>query len=207
MRKSSIIFFLFFLSIQSFSQSRFKAGFLAGLTTSQINGDGYAGFNKIGPIIGVFVNSDIKEKWQVQFEINYINKGSKDPPNHEIGKYNFTRINLHYIEVPVLAKYYWKKFNFQLGVTLGTLAKERWTDANGKIPAYINFKRYELGYLAGVSWEATKSLTLNWRYQSSLLPVANRVTFDPVRFGFFGGSHNIGILLTLRYEIPLQKSD
>ena len=64
------------MSSLSLSGQTFKAGLLAGLSGSQIEGDGYGGYNKLGFIAGGFSNVDLNEKWSTQIEIYFINKGS-----------------------------------------------------------------------------------------------------------------------------------
>ena len=56
MKKHLFIIFIFISSIQMNAQV-FKPGVILGLNTSQVSGDGYGGFHKIGFIFGVLVNS------------------------------------------------------------------------------------------------------------------------------------------------------
>ena len=66
------------LSCLKSSAQVFKTGAIAGLCGAQVEGDGYAGYRKLGFIAGGFVNTDISEKMSAQFEIYFINKGSFD---------------------------------------------------------------------------------------------------------------------------------
>ena len=208
---------LSFLLVSSFligenlsGQSRFGAGVIAGVATTQIGGDGYAGFDKIGPLIGGFVNTNIKKKWEGQFEITYINKGSKDPARPKIGKYEFRRINLHYVEIPLLLKYHIQKRNFQLqlGMTYARLVGERHTNNFGEILPVINgVKKDELGFLLGGSWKFMNTLTLNARFTSSILPIAGSIELHPYWLGLVGGAYNTGLLFTLSHQFPLNSKE
>jgi hypothetical protein len=86
MKNCLIILFLFF-TIASNAQQRFKVGVKAGLSTSQVDGDTYGGYNKAGFDGGIFVTGKINEKWTSQFEMIFIQKGSKhnsDPENGDV---------------------------------------------------------------------------------------------------------------------------
>ena len=78
-----------FLSAQEGTEiTQFKAGLKAGVTTSQMEGDGYAGFNKINPQAGFFLQKQLNDISQLQFELIYIQKGSKDPGDPDNGIFN-----------------------------------------------------------------------------------------------------------------------
>ena len=145
----AILIFSSLLAVTAKAQ-RFRGGVIAGISTTQIEGDGYGGFNKAGLQLGGFVNTDISEKFIGQFEINYINKGSKDPANHEIGKYDYYIIRINYVEIPVLLRYKFKKFIFDLGLSYGRLVKEKQEDSNGDVPQQGlkigPFKKNEIAY-------------------------------------------------------------
>ena len=87
----------------------FKAGLKAGINTSQMTGDGYAGFYKFSPVFGAFASHGLSEKMRFQYEIIYQTKGSRDPANPEEGKYTSYKITLGYISVPLLWQYDLKK--------------------------------------------------------------------------------------------------
>ena len=119
MIRTALIFFstclTFYISAQESSKStEFKAGIKAGINTSQMAGDGYAGFNKINPQAGFFLQKSFKEKGQLQFEIIYIQKGSRFPGDPDNGIFTTYRIQLDYIEAPLLYQYQWRKFLFEI---------------------------------------------------------------------------------------------
>ncbi|MFQ3326732.1 MAG: hypothetical protein ACI8YC_001371, partial [Salibacteraceae bacterium] len=82
MHKAAFSIFLLSFSLTLYTQessksSSFKAGIKAGINTSQMDGDGYAGFNKINQQAGFFLQKTLKNNAQIQFEIIYIQKGSR----------------------------------------------------------------------------------------------------------------------------------
>ncbi|MCI5058570.1 MAG: PorT family protein [Flavobacteriales bacterium] len=195
------------LAFQSFyaQQGTFKPGWTIGVNTSQIGGDGVAGFNEIGLTGGGFVYSDFNKKWRAQFEINYIEKGSRRPSRPKQGIIGWA-INLHYIEIPVLAIYKWKKFKFELGPSYAFLFRQVKRDIYGTDPvpltSYGPFKQHELGYVVGVAVPLGKKWLFNWRHGNSITPIAGSIQQNPVRlFSFIGGSYNTGLSFTLKYSI------
>lgn len=196
-----------FLSLNSKAQqeNRFKGGIVGGLTTAQIHGDGYAGFNKPGWTLGVFLENKLTDKSTFLIELDYVTKGSFDPPNHQIGKYNWRKIHLGYAEVPVMIKFKLKDFRINLGMAAGFLAREKQSDANSLLTGQDRiigpFKRYEISYLFGAEYHFSDKWAVAWRNSLSLLPVTNQVHFERTILGFFGGSYNQYMALTLRYKL------
>ena len=107
----AILFCLFFIqeaAAQRYSkkkqQNRFGAGVVLGVNVSQIDGDLYTGFNKIGFRGGVESAIYLNKRLDIVLGLLYVQKGSKTdtnvtfasdvPPN--------TEIRLDYMEVPFL---------------------------------------------------------------------------------------------------------
>jgi len=199
----SILIFIILLVAPAKAQ-RFKGGVIAGISTTQIEGDGYGGFNKAGLQLGGFVNTKISEKFIGQFEINYINKGSKDPADPDNGKYYQYIIRINYVEIPILLRYKFKKFIFDGGLSYGRLVKEEQIDSNGDVPQLLkkirSFKRGELAYQIGASYAISDNLFVCWRNSASILPIADEMKFNYNWFRFVGGSFNIVIAFSLRYQ-------
>ena len=68
---------LLLVSLDTKAQT-FKPGVLVGLVTSQVGGDGYSGFNKLGLTFGGYVRYQLSDNWSTQFEIAYVQKGSRN---------------------------------------------------------------------------------------------------------------------------------
>ena len=199
-----IIFF--FISQISFAQSPFKAGIFSGITTTQIDGDGYSGFDKAGITFGGFVNNKFgSEKWSAQMEMLFVDKGSRQQPNIERG-IRYKEIKLSYVEVPVIAKVQHKKLFYEAGLSYGILVRHSEYDESGELNNPTVFKKNEYAYNLGLSYFFTEKLSFNARFVRSILPVRDYSVFT--RFGFFtvsgvgifGGSYNTDLSYTLRYQ-------
>jgi hypothetical protein len=165
-----VIILLFFSEI-SFSQ-RFKAGILAGFTTSQVSGDQLSGFNKSGFEFGGLVSTSLSEKFDLSFQIVFIQKGSKKPIHPDIGDYEYYRMSLNYIEVPVLFHYnFSKKIQFEFGPAFGALISSKEEDEFGEIPAPKEFKSYDFSLMIGMSYRLFNNFYLNLEGSNSVLPI------------------------------------
>ena len=118
--KLTILLFLFLSTNTNLWSQKYKGEyslFIGGLTGganfTQVDGDSYKGFDKIGingggivylPF-GTEMNLPIEGTIALSFEVNYSNKGSKGGPNSAYSLQSHY-INLHYGEVPVLINFY-----------------------------------------------------------------------------------------------------
>ncbi len=162
----------------------FYAGFVGGANFTQVDGDNFAGFRKIGINVGAIGYIQLREHVALSWEILLSQKGSKsDIIRHPqpgagidslyINKYS---ISVNYAEVPVMINYFDKrKSHFGLGVSFGRLvssAEHLETD-----PAYnVDFTKYPFNkntfeFVAGAQLHLVKGLFLNIRYQYSILPI------------------------------------
>ena len=167
--KKQILIILFLVPVLVFSQKTFKAGLTGGLCATQYDGDTYGGYHKAGLMGGLFVKSNINEKWEWEFNIIYIQKGAKQLSN---GK-TFTQysVSLDYIEVPVLAKFHYKPFIYSMGIGFGTLIRKQEIANNLDITGIRPFNKTEFSFQFGISYPLGKSWEFNWRYAYSILPV------------------------------------
>lgn len=194
----------FFCSLTASSQV-FKSGLITGLSASQIEGDGYGGYDKIGFIVGGYVNSDLSEKFSSQLEIYFINKGSFDALHPDKGDYDSYKVNLNYIEIPLVLQYSQQKFTFEAGLFLGKLiGTPRIFDENGERFVYqFPFKPFDFGGLLGIEYALNDHFSLNLRSKNSLVPIRDFPNLD--RGGFFNnliknGWYNVDLNFTVRYE-------
>ena len=214
--------FVFYLLLVTFipfeikAQQRFNAGIKAGLSTSQVAGDNYSGFDKAGFVGGAFVSGKLNEKWTGQFEIIYIQKGSKHNPDPEKGDYSYYYMGLDYIEVPVLFQYHQKKFIYELGPGFSYLMKEREYINGQDFTGLSPFIKTEINFNVGISYTIIKKLGISWRYTNSISPI--RKHYSSVGSPFQGpapgttrwynpGQMNNVLSFTLTYQFSGSKSE
>ncbi len=168
----NIHFIFIFLSACIFTsqaQNRFRPGFKAGIATSQVHGDTYTGFDKFGFDGGATLNAKINEKWKAQFEILFVQKGSKHVGDASKGDFSYYYLQLNYVEVPILFQYEHKKFVFEIGPGIGYLISSKEADHNGDVinPLYST----EVSGSIGINYQIYKNFGINWRFTNSILPI------------------------------------
>ena len=105
MKKFFILFsLLLIICIRGHAQS-FDGGLTAGVITSQINGDGYAGYHQIEWTAGVFgrILTDGPSSWQMELKYSLFGAHS-DAKEVDYGL-NPMSIRLHYVELPLMFRY------------------------------------------------------------------------------------------------------
>lgn len=118
MRCFLVFFLLLFLTTKSLYaqkrtlKNRFNAGIVIGINASQVNGDRYMGFDKLGAFAGFRAIVKINTNAEFVFEMQYNGKGSRNPEQFVPGESAPRFISLDYIEVPIL---YHQKIETKIG--------------------------------------------------------------------------------------------
>jgi outer membrane protein with beta-barrel domain len=184
-----------FLGVQA--QSRFRAGLKAGISTSQVEGDTYGGFDKFGFDGGATLNTKLSEKWKFQFEILYVQKGSKHVGDPNQGDLSYYLLQLNYIEVPLLLQYEHKKFIFEAGPGFGYLINYKEEADYSQVSSKIPFNSTEVNASLGIHYKIHKNFGITWRFTNSVLPI--RKYASGASFWFNPGQRNNVLAFTLTY--------
>ncbi len=196
MKKLVIISFIA-LSINSFAQE-FNGGFLAGLTASQVDGDGYGGFDKTGVIVGVFVNRQISDKTTWQMELIYSHRGSKKNMQPDKDDFVFFKIHLEYLEVPLIINYeYSERISFDVGLSIGRLIKYYYENEQGEFTSNP-FYKYSLGLIIGVNYHLSEHVIIALRETYSIYPI--RGYANNGRWWYKTGSFSNSLSFTVNYQ-------
>jgi len=219
MSLKAIFFFfsIFLFSINSFSQV-FRAGFTLGGVASDIPGmdtrDHDVDYNKLGFTIGGLVNTSLNEKNKLQMEINFIQKGSSQPPDsNNNGSF---RLILNYIEVPLIYRHRLQfnvrkkpvtSFELECGASYGRVYSMKFYDYTNTLqaipPGSINLN--DISLLAGLEYSITPNFLFCVRYSNSLIPV---IVQDPLPPGYprlpfifytFNHGDNVVIQFSLKF--------
>ena len=198
MRKSLFIVVLcalFLVGTRSAYSQLFNAGLIGGATFSQVDGDKYAGFHKIGMTAGTYVNLPVANHFALQMELKYTQMGAHSSDEEsELTGYGPYNLVLHYAEIPLMLQYdfshftvYGKSLDFitlELGVSLDFLLAYR-----GKIE-HID-QDWNLNFFS-----VTGNFGLAFRLMYSITPMQT----NPTPQWFFNHSYNKVIQLTLTYN-------
>lgn len=186
--------FLFALIIISFCMNaqRFNGGILAGISASQVDGDSYAGYDKVGLQGGVFVSTSFTDIFGAQMEIKYTAKGArKEADNVEIYK-----LSLNYIDIPLLATFTFKeKFIAEAGLVPGYLFSSKGDLLTGP-GITTGFKKFDLSWLIGFRYRFSDHLSFGARSSYSLASIreynntSSNYSFIGNLFGYSTGDYN-----------------
>mgnify|MGYP001977432331 FL=1 len=197
------IIYSFLLSCSMSYAQDFGAQLLVGANFSQVDGDQFAGYNKLGVNAGIQINRPINSDWESAFEIRYSMKGSKKVIDPEGPPTETIDLNYHYLEVPFLVKYLgWEKIEPYGGLSLGVNTfNER--DENGRKTKVDRLKKTEIGFHLGGSYALNKRTNIDLRHSYSLFSIRDyQVTTNSPslwgRVGWFNRLFTVGISYDLK---------
>lgn len=188
---------VFLLAISAYGQ-QFNAGFFGGITGSQVNGDYYSGFNKLGVTAGAFANRFIAYDIYWQVEIKYVTRGVyKGPTTNDATLY---KSGYHYIELPLSVHYlHDNKIQVEGGFSPEVLIKTYFWDHDGLInpSSYPDNRRVGLSVFGGIYYWFNSTTGVGIRYTYSAIPFRDPREWNHPRYrGYF---HNV-ICLTAAYK-------
>jgi hypothetical protein len=196
LKKFAILLFCGFLTISSNAQN-FGGGLIAGASTSQVAGDMLGGFNKIGLLAGVYTNLKIKEDLQLQLEIIYIEKGSRNPNLH---KNTIQEITLSYVEIPISINLQQKEnLGIELGILPAFIMSSKMNDYFSEIEINPSFEKYDFGIFAGINYHLSKKIILNSRISNSIIPIRPHVS--GATNGWNKGQYNTVLNFAIHYNL------
>lgn len=204
--KKEVLLLLFIISFCTFSAQVFRVGAMTGLSGSQVEGDGYAGYNKLGFILGGFTNVEHSENFSTQLEMYFINKGSQKNPNPSAGDNDAFNLNLNYIEIPLALRYHYKAFVFEAGPYYSVFLNYSMSDEFGnRNDQPFPFKKYDFGGFLGLQYQLNDHFGFNLRSKNSILPVRDFQNLDQqvgiLNKLFNRGWYNLDLNFTIRYQI------
>lgn len=181
-RKNIFLFllFLFSLSVLEMRAQIIKGEAILGMNLSQVDGDEVYGFKKVGLNVGAGVLVPIAKNWDVSFEALFTQKGANQKALHNDSINNGAyRINLNYVEVPVLIMYTDKEFisagaGFSWGRLVGV---KEWKNGRLVEGTTLNsgvYNKNDFSVLLEARIRIYKQLKFNLRYQYSMIKISTR---------------------------------
>lgn len=203
-----------FVKAQQESVFSLKPGL--GFTACQIHGDSYSGFNKFGTSAGISVSAALTKRASVDLGFYFIQKGARHNPNYEKGDYTFYRVNLNYLECPLLLNYKVNKDYFiTLGASGGYLINYQEANEISDVTGLYPFRKTEWAVNAGLGRGLFKNkLQIEVRSNNSIAAIrpygirATSVFFpNPVARYFNKGLYNNILWVVLTYQIKFTKKE
>jgi hypothetical protein len=215
MKKAAVFLFLFAnrLGFAQNAEPVFMLKPVLGMNACQIHGDAASGYNKPGLNGGLVLNMRLAKKYSLDLGFLFSQKGAwknQDPDN---GDYNFFRINVNYIEVPVLLKAQLNsKYFIALGPSVGYLVNYNVHLNNIDYSSLYTFEKLEYSVNFGLGRRIKGNWLVEVRTSNSFLPIlkygraANMVYFpNIVARSFNKGLYNNILTAFVIYEIHPKK--
>ena len=168
-----------------------KGEAILGMNLTQVDGDEVYGFRKIGANVGagVLIPFDKKGRWDISLEALFTQKGSYQSPQYQdvdslgntlTGEY---KLNLNYVEVPVLVMFTDKDFiSAGAGFSWGRLVSvKEWEHGQLVESTTIEngtYSQNDFSILADVRIRIWQALKFNLRYQYSMAKIRTREFSD-----------------------------
>jgi len=169
----------------------FSGGLVLGANFTQVDGDTYYGYHKVGVNAGGIVCVHFSKTVGVSMELLYSQKGSRGQAvynSYAIGNYiESYHMNLNYVEVPLVLHIFDGRFDFEGGLSFAYLVKAtEWVYADVPVvidPVLNRFNNTDLDYVLGISRRIYKQLYANVRFEYSITAIrpADRI---PLGYGY-----------------------
>lgn len=165
MRLRFVLFFTIQLQWFVCSAQEFEGGLLCGISASQIDGDDYGGYHKIGLTAGAFLKRELGDNWLTQFEMRYMQKGAAWYEGDYI-------ITLNYIELPFLVqKKIKEKYIPELGIAPSVFVYG--INASNHIKSRLeHYRKFNMDIRLGMNYQVTAHFSGSFQYLRSVLPIA-----------------------------------
>ena len=182
----------------------FFGGLVAGANFTQVDGDRYAGYHKVGLNFGGVMYMHLADHLAASIEILYSQKGSRGHKPQAAASNNFTiidyNIKLNYAEIPLQLNYFdRRKSHFGAGLSISRLITVDESGSSDPIPppkfdAYP-FRKMDYNFVAGGSLHLWKGFFMNIRFQYSLRSIRDKQYQVP---GWSGRSEQFNNMWTVR---------
>lgn len=185
----------------------FSGGLIGGVNFTQVDGDSFYGYHKVGLNTGAVVYVHFTPKFGASMELIYTQKGSHAAETEESpvwGEYAFQYfMKLNYVEVPVTFHYRINKYDVEAGAAYARLVsshEEVIADQPVLIDPVVNaFNTTDIDYVFGLSRWLYKGWYANFRFQYSIATI-RPVNAIPVGYSWgTEGQFNNMVCLRLIY--------
>lgn len=190
---------LFLLVLSSnFAQDKKAYHLYFGMTASSLSGTG-TGISKVGLTGGLAYSFFNNPTFGGEFALEFAQKGTLDPPDHENNKYSLYRLTQNYVQAPVSFLYHRSGVTYFGGLSLGYLFAYTEENENGTFTSISNmpFRKMELAAHIGAKLNFNEHFKLRVMLQNSIVPV--RPYPVPSFVWYNRGHYNTMLSFTLVY--------
>ncbi len=212
-----IIFFIllissFVLKSQTTTNDVFTLKPSLGFNGCQIHGDNYSGYDKFGAFGGLSVNAKLSKKASIELGFFFSQKGARHNQNPEKGDFTFYRVNLNYIDLPLIFKYNVNATYFLTGgPSIAYLINYQEDNEAGNWDGVYPFEKFEYGINVGLGRKIKDNFFVEVRSSNSFVAIrkygilATQVFYpNPVARFFNAGLYNNILTLIVSYKLNLK---
>ncbi|MFV0589918.1 MAG: porin family protein [Draconibacterium sp.] len=155
---------------------RFDAGLIVGFNGTQVEGDAFKGYNKVGLLAGVFVQTDVAPAITAGMEIKYSQKGSRRNFNPKTDEDQYI-MRLGYVEIPVFLAFRTNDKSMIIGgISPGVLIHSREIIGLDDVddPNKTPFKDFDLQPFVGFQFDFLERMSVDLRFALSVVPIRNK---------------------------------
>lgn len=193
-----LLLLLGFSDFDAVQAQEFNAGFFGGVTASQVDGDLYGGYHKLGLTGGFFVNRELDMDIFWQMEIKYVSRGAYE--NFEPVSPGYDKTIYRYIEIPLSVHYLFEEqVQVELGISPEVLFHYASFDGYGQTDPslYPENRRFGLSAFTGIHYWFVPNASVGLRFTYSAISFREREEWNnPQLRGHF---HNV-LSLSMAYK-------
>ena len=179
-----------------------NAGFFAGINASQVDGDSYSGFNKLGLNAGFFVNHHIEYNIYWQGEIRYGTRGVYQGPTDT--NPTLYKSVYHILELGLSVHYlYDERIMVEVGTSPELLLAVRFWDEYGIMDpsTYPENRRFGLNVFGGIGFWFSEKIMAELRYTNSAIPFRDPEEWNNAQYrGYFHKVFSLSMVYRFRHQ-------
>lgn len=174
--------------ISATANAQARIGLKAGASLTNFTGSDVSGVSsKFGAHGGLVANFAFSDALSVQPEVLFSMKGAQNPDDSK------DKLNLNYIDVPVMLQYNADGLFFEAGPQIGFLASAKSTDGTNDVDVKEAFKSVDFGYAVGLGYKLETGPMIGLRYNGGITSAFKDV------FGTSVKAHNSAFQLYVGY--------
>lgn len=195
------------LPLSADNERTFTGGLAFGANVTQVDGDGFAGYNKLGFNFGPMVYAHISNLFSASMELNFSQKGSKvryvTESTYTGTTIEFYDIKLNYVEVPVLLQITPPgRLHYAIGASYGRLISSK-ESAITVAPVNLDpnlypFNKQDIQYILGLNYRFYKHWFIGGRFSYTLNSIRD-AKYAPQNYSTGGNEKNNVFTFRLMY--------
>ena len=174
MKRNILVLLLIIQLVICLNAQSFQGGFIVGLAGSQIDGDNFSGYNKVGFEFGSFADYKLTDKWSLRSGVVLIQKGA-----HSSTQVPYFKTVIDEVEVPLWFNYYpYPRFGTSFGVSFAYIYRAYYHSSYTLDRDDLNVGYWDFTGYVSFNYKLNSFITLRAAYRYGLLPITRPVSWE-----------------------------